>query len=261
VKRLPFVLAVAPSAALVATFVLAPLLVIVRTSLYRPASGSGFYVPDTTTLANYAAIADPYGVRLVAFTAAFGTVVALCAVVVAFPMALFLRMLSPRWQALALAVVLIPKTAGLLATMFGLQRLLPRGLVASVVGESYLVLPYAVLVICVHLRSLDPAWEAAARGLGAGRWATFRRVTFPLALPGILLALELGLMWGVGAFLGPLFLGGPDEMTLSVEVHRQAFDYGRWPRAAALAVVLLLLATAALLVLLALPARWRRSET
>jgi ABC-type spermidine/putrescine transport system permease subunit I len=42
----------------------------------------------------------------------------------------------------------------------------------------------------------------------------------------------------MGAFLGPLLLGGPEQTTLSVEIHRQAFEYGRWPRAAALAVLL-----------------------
>jgi ABC-type spermidine/putrescine transport system permease subunit I len=55
----------------------------------------------------------------------------------------------------------------------------------------------------------------------------------------LVLAGELGLVWGLGAFLGPLLLGGPSETTLSVEVHRQAFEYGHWPRAAAGAVLLI----------------------
>jgi ABC-type spermidine/putrescine transport system permease subunit I len=66
----------------------------------------------------------------------------------------------------------------------------------------------------------------------------FWRVTLPLSAPGLVLAGQLALVWGVGAFLGPLLLGGPPEATLSVEVHRQAFEYGRWPHAAAQAVLL-----------------------
>jgi ABC-type spermidine/putrescine transport system permease subunit I len=42
----------------------------------------------------------------------------------------------------------------------------------------------------------------------------------------------------LGSFLGPLLLGGPPETTLAVEIHRQAFEYGRWPRAAAGAALL-----------------------
>jgi ABC-type spermidine/putrescine transport system permease subunit I len=58
-------------------------------------------------------------------------------------------------------------------------------------------------------------------------------------LPGLVLAGQLGLMWGAGAFLGPVLLGNPADHTLSVEVHRQALEYGRWPRSAADAVLLL----------------------
>ena len=93
-------------------------------------------------------------------------------------------------------------------------------------------------VVYVDSGSTDGS-VAAARGLGASAWQTFRRVTLPLSVPGLVLAGELALVWGLGAFLGPLFLGGPAEITLSVEVHRQAFEYGRWPRAAALGVVLI----------------------
>ena len=49
----------------------------------------------------------------------------------------------------------------------------------------------------------------------------------------------------MGAFLGPLFLGGPEQATLATEMHREAFDLGRWPRAAADGVALALLTMAA----------------
>jgi ABC-type spermidine/putrescine transport system permease subunit I len=74
------------------------------------------------------------------------------------------------------------------------------------------------------------------------------------------LAGQLGLMWGLGAFLGPQILGGPGETTLAVEVHRQAFEYGRWPRAAAEAV-LLLAAVGACLAVYTLAARPLRRGT
>ena len=93
----------------------------------------------------------------------------------------------------------------------------------------------------MQLLNLDSTLRDAARGLGANPWQVFRRVTWPLSLPGVVLAFQFGLMWGLGAFLGPLFLGGPNQTTLAVELHRQAFEYGRWPLAAAESVGLLLL--------------------
>lgn len=253
---MPYLLST-PALVLVAGLVLGPVILLIRMSLFEPATGRGFYTSYTFTTANYAVFLERDSLKLFTFTAVFGLVVAMATVLIGFPLALFVRSLTPRCQSVALALVLIPKTAGVLATLFGLQRMLPRGLFAAIAAEVYLILPYAVLVLLIQLRSIDSTLVAAAHGLGASHWQTFRRVTLPLSRPGLILAAELGLIWGLSAFLGPLFLGGPDETTLSVEVHRQAFEYGRWPRAAAGAVSLLVLIGGVLGVLYLLRRRQR----
>ena len=244
-NRLRLLLMVTPALALVGCFVLGPALLLIRVSLYRTAEGRGFYTPGTMTFANFLTLLDPSELRIIGFTACFGTLVAVLVVVIGFPLALFLRTLHPRWQLIALTLIVIPKTAGLLSTFFGLQRWLPRGMFAAVVGEVYLILPYVVLILYVQQASIRPILMEAAGGLGATAWQAFRRVTVPLSVPGLIVAFQLGLMWGLGAFLGPLFLGSPNEATLSVELHRQAFEYGRWPRASAEAVCLLVMLTLA----------------
>src|SRR5262245_52033016 len=248
-RLVPYLLS-APAAGLLIGLLACPLLLLARVSLYEPAHGRGFFTPGTWTLANYAAVTDRHGLGLVGFTVLFGVAVAGLTLSVAYPLALFLRSLSGRWRAVALAGVLLPKLASVLVILFGLQQLLGaveatappirlvRNLFGALVGEVFLILPYAVLVLFVQVAGIDPTLEAAARGLGASSWLVLRRITLPLSVPGLVLAGQLGLMWGMGAFLGPLLLGGPAEITLSVEVHRQAFEYGRWPRAAATAVLL-----------------------
>jgi ABC-type spermidine/putrescine transport system permease subunit I len=265
----PYLLS-APAAALLLALLAGPLVLLLRVSLYEPAGGHGFFVPGTWTGANFAAITDRYGWSLLGFTFLFGTGVALLTVLVAYPLALFIRSLTPAGQKIALAVVLLPKLASVLVIVFGLQQLLGssgpvnwlllgtgvieepahlvRNLFGSLIGEAYLILPYAVLVVVVQLLGIDTNLEAAARGLGASRWQTFGRVTLPLSFPGLILAGQLGLVWGLGAFLGPLFLGGPGENTLSEEIYRQAFEYSRWPRAAAVAVLLMAVVVLALAV-------------
>jgi ABC-type spermidine/putrescine transport system permease subunit I len=249
-----------PAAALLLGLLACPLVLLARVSLCEPGRGSGFFTPGTWTLANYSSVTDAFGLRLLAFTVAFAAAVAALTLLLAYPLALFVRSLSGRWRWLALGLVLLPKFASVLVILFGLQQILAdsgplnqfllaagivpepirlvRGPVGALIGESFLILPYAVLVLFVQLVRIDPALVPAARGLGASPWQTFARVTLPLSLPGLLLAGQLALIWGMGAFLGPLILGGPDETTLSVELHRQAFEYNRWPRAAALAVLL-----------------------
>jgi ABC-type spermidine/putrescine transport system permease subunit I len=259
-RRLTPYLLSAPAVALLAGLLACPLALLARVSLYEPARGVGFFSPGTWTPANYAAVTDGYGLRLLAYTAGFGVAVAGLTVLIAYPLALFLRSLAPPWRRAGLAAVLLPKLASVLVILFGLQQLLGEAgpvnrlllaarvvgepvrlvhnRVGALVGEVYLVLPYAVLILFAELSAIDPTFEAAARGLGASGGQAFRRITLPLSAPGLVLAGQLALLWGVGAFLGPLLLGGPAETTLSVEVHRQAFEYARWPRAAALAVLL-----------------------
>ena len=258
-RATPYLLS-APAAGLLLALLAGPLLLLARVSLYEPPRGRGFFAPGTWTLANYAAAADGYGLTLLGYTVLFGVGVAGLTVLIAYPLALFIRSLPRGARTPALACVLLPKLASVLVVLFGLQQLLgdggpvnrlllAAGLVGeplrlvharagAVVGEVYMILPYAVLVLFAELAAIDPGLEAAARGLGASGRQVFWRVTLPLSAPGLVLAGQLALVWGVGAFLGPLLLGGPPEVTLSVEVHRQAFEYGRWPRAAAEAVLL-----------------------
>src|SRR6185312_12121297 len=101
----------------------------------------------------------------------------------------------------------------------------------------------------------DPALVPAARGLGASSWQAFRRITLPLLAPGLAIAAQLTLAWALGAFVGPLLLGSPNEITLAVEVHRQTIENNHWPRGAATAD-LLLFGVSFLLLTSALALRW-----
>jgi ABC-type spermidine/putrescine transport system permease subunit I len=244
-------------------FLLGPLLLLLRVSLLQPATGRGFYQPGTWTAGNYADLAaDPYFRAVFVFTVLLATGVTLLVLLIAYPLALFLHSLPPRQKTIALAAVVVPKLASVLVTVYGLQALLSgagpvnrlllrlgvvreplaltRNLAGVVIGETYLLLPYAVLVLVVSLGRIDPLLVPAARGLGASAWQAFRRVTLPLSAPGLVVAGQLTLVWALGAFAGPLLLGSPEEITLAVEVHRQAVENNRWPRGAATAVVLVL---------------------
>lgn len=262
---LPYLLS-APAALLLAVLLAGPLVLLARVSLYEPSHGRGFYTPGTGTFDNFAEALDAHGLRLLGDTVVFGCGVAAVAVLLAYPLALVICAMRSRDRTTALALVLLPKLAGPLVVLLGLQYLLSangpvnraiiatgiadapvrltRNVFGAMMGEVSLILPYAVLILVLHLRRIDPALRASARGLGASPWQAFWRVTWPLSWPGLFLAGHLALLWGMGAFLGPTFLGGPDDATLSGEAHRQAFEYGRWPRAAA-ASILLLAATAA----------------
>jgi ABC-type spermidine/putrescine transport system permease subunit I len=224
----------------------------------------GFYQAGTWTSSNYVELAgDHYFHEVLTFTLLLALGVTLLVLLIAYPLALFIHGLPSRRKALALAGVILPKLASMLVGVFGLQALLSgtglvnrvlvgsglvrdplmltRNLTGVVVGETYLLVPYAVLILFVALGRIDPGLVPAARGLGASDWQAFRRVTLPLSVPGLVAAGQLTLIWALGAFVGPVLLGSPSEITLAVEVHRQALENNHWPRGAASAVVLICL--------------------
>jgi ABC-type spermidine/putrescine transport system permease subunit I len=272
---------------LLALFVL-PMLLLLRVSLFEGGGQSGFglgaggfYRPGTWTLHAYEALlTDFYFHDVLLFTIMLGIALALLSVLIAYPLALFIRTLRGWAKWLALCAVLLPKLANLLVVIYGWvlilsnegpinRTLLRLGLIQQplallhnltgvVIGETYLILPYAVLVLVTTFERIDPTLEAAAQGLGAGRWQTFRRVTLPLSARGIALAGMISLIWGLGAFISPYLLGGPEQITLAVDVQKQAFENLNWPRAAADAVLMLLVVTG-VVALLGTAARSRQS--
>jgi ABC-type spermidine/putrescine transport system permease subunit I len=273
-KVFPWLLA-APAVMLLASCFLLPLLLLIRVSVFEGAGGEAVYRPGTWSMRAYTdLLGGRLGRGLIAFTIALGVGVALLAVLIGYPLALFISSLPRTAKRIALGIVLLPKLANVYVVLYGLNLflgtagplnhllgalgtgpvLLTHNLAGVVIGETYLILPYAILVLVLALDRIDPALIQAARGLGAGPWGALSRVTLPLSLPGAVVAGQLCLIWALGAFVGPVLLGGPDEATLGVMVQKWGHEDGNWPRAAATAV-LSLVTVAVCLALLMIPAR------
>jgi molybdate transport system permease protein len=69
-------------------------------------------------------------------------------------------------------------------------------------------MPFVVIAIEGALRSADPDFDAAAATLGASRWTTFRRVSVPLAMPGIVAGMVLGWARSLGEFGATITFAG-----------------------------------------------------
>jgi ABC-type spermidine/putrescine transport system permease subunit I len=251
---------------------------LLRVSFFESAQGGeGFYRPGTWSGAAYAELlSERFGRDILWFTVMLGVAVAGLGVLIGYPLALFIHSLPRRAKVLALGVVILPKLSNVLVVLYGVNLLLGQNgpvnaalvalgvaaeplllthnLMGVLIAETYLILPYAVIVLVLALDRIDPALVSAARGLGAGPWLAFRRVTLPLSLPGVAVAGQLCLIWALGAFVGPVLLGGPQQATLSVLVHKQGLEYSDWPRAAATAV-LSVLTVAVCVAVYAAPAR------
>ncbi len=258
-----------PALLFAALFFIVPIGLLARVSLYEGGGRSGFgiggmYKSGTWSIGAYHdLISDGYFAELLSFTLRFGLAAAMISTLLGFTLAMLIVRLPPTVRLLALCAVFLPKLANVLVIVYGLVLLLgdfgpvnsllgifradaapPLALLhnftGALIGEVYLILPYAVLLLVATLDRIPPLLIPAARGLGAGRFEAFRRITLPLSLPGIATTFLLCLIFGIGAYVAPAILGSPDEFTLSIDIQRQTFENLNWPRAAAESILMLL---------------------
>ncbi len=78
----------------------------------------------------------------------------------------------------------------------------------AVVAAAVVGFPLFVMNISLAMKAVDPRLETVARTLGCSRWQAFRRVTLPLAWPGILSGAVLAFARGLGEFGATIVLAG-----------------------------------------------------
>jgi spermidine/putrescine transport system permease protein len=123
-------------------------------------------------------------------------------------------------QALLYLPVILPEVVlgAALLTFFGIARLrLSLGTV--IVAHVVFSLSYVAIVVRARLAGLDPALGEAARDLGANPWETFRRVTLPLALPGIAAAALLVFTLSIDDYVVTSFVAGVGSTTLPLHIY------------------------------------------
>ncbi|MFQ5854123.1 MAG: ABC transporter permease [Anaerolineae bacterium] len=107
-----------------------------------------------------------------------------------------------------------------------------------VAGHAVLTTPFVVLVVAARLVDFDRSLEWAAADLGANPWETFRHVTFPLILPGVLAGALFAFTLSLDEFVITLFTIGA-KTTLPMYIFSQV-KFGVTPKVNALATILLL---------------------
>jgi len=112
---------------------------------------------------------------------------------------------------------------------------------AVYIGVVYTYLPFMVLPLYANLIKHDNSLIEAAQDLGARRFTSFWRITFPLSKGGIIAGCMLVFIPVVGEFVIPELLGGPETLMIGKVLWQEFFNNRDWPVASALAVVMLLI--------------------
>ncbi|WP_076593295.1 ABC transporter permease [Herminiimonas arsenitoxidans] len=211
----------------------------------------------------------------------FAIITTLVCLTMAYPLALLIARSPQKWRNLLVLLVILPFWSNFLIRIYawmillGPQSALTRGLnavlgvfgiepvtllysaFAVIVGLVYVHLPFMVLPLYANLEKHDPALLDAAQDLGAGKWQTFWRITFPLSLPGIYAGAALVFIPALGIFAVSDILGGTGGIMIGNVIKQQFLDSRDWPFGSVLSIMLTVaaLAAAGLAALLARPRR------
>ncbi|CAG0926385.1 Inner membrane ABC transporter permease protein YdcV [Thermoflexales bacterium] len=93
------------------------------------------------------------------------------------------------------------------------------GLGTVIISHVAFSVPFVTLTVRTRLHSFDRAVEEAAADLGANAWTTFRRITLPLIMPGVLAGAMLAFTLSLDDFIITFFTNGPGSTTLPIYVY------------------------------------------
>jgi spermidine/putrescine transport system permease protein len=96
---------------------------------------------------------------------------------------------------------------------------LQLGMTSMILAHVTFQVPFIAIVVRSRLAGLDPAIEEAAHDLGADSWQTFRYVTFPFLLPGIVAGAALAITLSIDDFVVSFFTTGPGATTLPILIY------------------------------------------
>ncbi|HEX7405926.1 MAG TPA: ABC transporter permease [Candidatus Nanopelagicaceae bacterium] len=267
--RLPYLLLL-PGMFWLFTFFILPIMNLAATSTQTQVVGgdTGQYV-QTFRLANYI---DAFNAARPQFARSFiyATLATLLALAISYPLAYAIAFRAGRFKNVLLVLVVAPFfTSFLLRTVawkqilgesgfvvptlralhiIGQQTTLTASALAVVTGMTYNFLPFMTLPLYASLERIDPRTLEASSDLYANGVTTFRKVTFPLSMPGVVAGTLLTFIPAAGDYVNAAILGNPNTTMIGNVIDSRFFNIVDYPTAAALSFMLM----AAILILVTL---------
>ncbi len=258
-KRLwPYIL-LAPGLIWLIAFFVTPIYQLLTTSTQTPGVNIGDYI-QTYRFANFIdAIVGARAQFLRSFEYAF--IATALGLLISYPLAYAIAFKSGRWKNTLLVLVVAPFfTSFLLRTVAWQQILGEQGLVikvlrgvhllgatghltatpfAVVAGLTYNFLPFMTLPLYASLERIDPRTMEASGDLYANAFTTFRKVTLPLSMPGVVAGTLLTFIPAAGDYINAELLGNPSTKMIGNVIDARYLQIVDYPGAAALSFILM----------------------
>jgi len=254
-------LLLAPGLIWLVTFFIIPIFSLASTStMVRPEGAQiGTYVQELR-FQNYV---DAFTANQEQYIRSFvyAGIATILALAIAFPLAYMIAFKSGKYRNVLLVMVVAPFfTSFLLRTVAWTQILGDEGPIVStlkllpffddslrltatpiavVSGLTYNFLPFMTLPLYASLERIDPRTLEAAGDLYANGFTTFRKVTVPLAMPGVVAGTLLTFIPAAGDYVNATLLGNPNTKMIGNVIESRFFAVVDYPTAAALSFTLM----------------------
>lgn len=177
---------------------------------------------------------------------------------IGYPAAYFISRSSERIQSLLIMAITIPTWINMLVRTYAWIGLLSEGGIiqqilkvlglgqvellyteaAVLLGMVYNFVPFMILQINSALCKMDHSLLEAAADLGASKAETFKKVTFPLSLPGVINGITLVFLPAVSSFFIPKLLGGGQYFLIGNLIENQFITAGEWNFGSAISMIM-----------------------
>ena len=232
------------------SFVVIPLLVVFY---YAMTNDDG-----ALTFSNLAQITTQENLKALGMSLLLSFVSTAICLLLAYPLAMVLSSKNVNQSSFIVLIFILPMWMNFLLRTMAWQTLLEKnGVINSVLsflhlpsleiintpwaiilGMVYNFLPFMVLQINTSLCKMDQSLLEASADLGANRVQTFRRVTLPLSLPGVINGITLVFLPAVSSFFIPKLLGGGQYFLIGNLIENQFITVGEWNFGSAISMIM-----------------------
>jgi spermidine/putrescine transport system permease protein len=265
-NRTPYLL-LAPGVLWLVVFFLIPIFTAVSASVQTGSLDMGFDV--TWDWSNYTTTFSQYSTE-VWHSLEYSVICTVVCLVLGYPLAYFIAFRGGRWKNLLMALVIAPAfTSFLIRTIAWETILSDHGWVTRILSDTgisnlmvhlglltdphqllntpfsvifgmvYNFLPFTVLPLYTSLEKIDPRLHEAGSDLYCSGLKTWRHVTWPLSLPGVIAGTLLTFIPAVGDYINAYMLGGPNTHVIGTVIENEALrDVFGYPIASAMGVIL-----------------------
>lgn len=208
-------------------------------------------------------VSDPQYFEVIRRTFKIALITATCSLLIAYPLAYFLaiKVKSHRLRTILYFLIILPLWVSYLLrayvwkTILGQEGILNSFLMylgiisepsplflynqfSMVITLTYIFIPFTAMPIYAALEKIPLRLHEASADLGMTPLQTFRHVTLPLSMPGVVAGVTITICLTSGDFVAAFLVGGPSSTMVASTIQSQFGASLNWPLGAALSVIM-----------------------